>query len=128
MIGARAWILLFGGVSFLTGAAAGALSGRGAEDPVLDSLQAYGAQLEESYQLEPERAAALRVVLASYGEELERVRTRHLPTYHSSMEPELAALGERYGAMIRDKVLPPAARRRFVLESEGLFTPEPQAR
>jgi hypothetical protein len=59
VIGARAWILLFGGVSFLTGAAAGALSGRGADAPVLDSLQAYGAQLEQSYQLEPERAAAL---------------------------------------------------------------------
>lgn len=95
---------------------------------MLDPLQAYGARLQESYALGPERADALRVVLASYGEELERVRSRHLPSYHASMEPELAALGERYGAMIRDKVLPPAVRRRFVLESEGLLTPEPQAR
>lgn len=116
----RGWVLAFGALSFLIGTAVGmmlSLDERGAPQ---SPLAAYGRRLELEYGLQSERAEALAVVLASYEEELESVRARHLPEYHSAMEPELAALGERYGAIIRDRVLPPGARRGFMLASEGL--------
>jgi len=75
----------------------------------------------DHYALDQQRGTALAVVLASYREELDHVRSRHLTTYHDAMEPELSALGVRYGVMIRDKVLPPSARRQYVHESEGLL-------
>jgi hypothetical protein len=118
----RAWILLFGSVSFLVGVAAGALVVTpDAPQGPLDPFGAYGDRMEQHYSLGNQRSEALAVVLASYREELDHVRSRHLPTYHAAMEPELSALGVRYGVMIRDKVLPPSARRQYVHESEGLL-------
>lgn len=120
----RAWVLLFGGMTFLTGLSVGRVSAKPQSTADPAPLLTYGQRLEREYALTPERGRALRVVLASYQDEMERVRARHLPTYHAAMEPELASLGERYGAIIRDKVLPQSERRRFVLASEGLQPPQ----
>lgn len=118
----RTWILLFGGVCFLVGIAAGALGGSSkASVTHLDPFGTYADHMVQHYELDQQRGEALAVVLASYREELDHVRSRHLPTYHAAMEPELSALGVRYGVMIRDKVLPPSARRQYVHESEGLL-------
>lgn len=118
----RGWILLFGGVCFLLGIAAGLASGSNDDlQAPQDPFSAYAGRMVDHYGLDQQRGTALAVVLASYREELDHVRSRHLTTYHDAMEPDLSALGVRYGVMIRDKVLPPSARRQYVHESEGLL-------
>lgn len=116
----RLWILILALVSGLAGFAGGRLLAP--EPPVSDgpaSFGEYAARLEVAFDLAPERARNLRLLLDRYERELEDLKTRQL----AELEPELVRLGDTYRDRIRDKVLPPARRAEFDRMAAGDLSP-----
>ena len=58
-------------------------------------------------------AQRLEVVLEEYKADADEIRGRHMAELNTAMEPELRELGQRYRAIVRDKVLPVAERDAF---------------
>ena len=115
MSGPRAWITLLAGTSFLAGLAAGfLLSALRAEEPAASGdFGGYRQRLVEQFELDPERAELLGVVLVNYEQDLARVRDLQTARSMENMEPELLELGSRYWSLIRERVIPPASRSEF---------------
>jgi hypothetical protein len=111
---ARLWIVLLAFVCFLTGASAAVLAERlGTIEAERGPFAAYADALVADFDLSPERAAHLRVVLREYAEEIERIRVSHEMEFYASLEEELRPKGAEYNRLIRDVVLPPSQRARF---------------
>lgn len=110
----RLWIGLLALVSFLTGVAASALferlSGPRAEP---GPFAAYAAELQDRFQLDPERGRHLAVVLRDYDQELQRIRDARTAEFYAALESELRPKGLEYNRIIRDLVLPPDRREEF---------------
>lgn len=115
MSGPRAWITLLAGTSFLAGLAAGLLlSALRAEEPAASGdFGGYRQRLVEQFELDPERAELLGVVLVNYEQDLARVRDLQTARSMENMEPELLELGSRYWSLIRERVIPSASRSEF---------------
>lgn len=108
----RFWVLVLVFTSFAVGLASGTgiatLLQRRAPDagPFAD----YERALVERFELSPERARLLRVVLASYNQEIEEIKDRHMADYTSAMEPELLQTGRKYRDLILNRVIPQSQR------------------
>ena len=115
MRGPRAWITLLAGTSFLAGLAAGLLlAALRAEEPgSAGDFGGYRRRLVQQFELAPERAELLGVVLVNYEQDLARVRDQQTARSMETMEPELLELGSRYWSLIRERVIPPASRSEF---------------
>ena len=115
MKGPRAWITVLAGTSFLAGLAAGLLlSALKAEEPgPVGDFGGYRRRLVQQFELGPERAEILGVVLVNYEQDLARVRDQQTARSMESMEPELLELGNRYWSLIRERVIPPNSRSEF---------------
>ena len=76
MRGPRAWITLLAGPSFLAGLAAGLLFSalRTVEPTAEGDFGGYRSRLVEQFELGPERADLLGVVLVNYEQDLARVQ------------------------------------------------------
>ena len=77
-------------------------------------LAEYEALLVERFELSPERARCLRVLLASYEREVEELRSQRLLETDLSPGPEIAMKSQEYDRLIREKVLPPGQRAEFL--------------
>lgn len=115
MRGARAWIALLAGTSFLAGLAAGLLFAafRAEDPPPVGDFGGYQARLVRQFDLTEERSELLATVLVHYEQDLERVRDQQTARSMETMEPELRELGDRYWSMIRERVIPPNSRGDF---------------
>ena len=115
MNGLRAWIILLALMSFTAGVAGGMmLTARGTPPPRWGPLAEYEARLVECFDLSPERARYLRVLLQSYERELDRLGSRHRFTeYQATLQPEFEMKSREFEHLIRDKVLPPSRRAEY---------------
>ena len=115
MNGARTWITVLTGTSFLAGLATGLLfSATQAEESSAEGeFAGYQSRLTEQFELSAERSDLLGVVLASYEQDLVRVQDRQNARSMTVMEPELRDLGRRYWGVIRESVIPPNSRGDF---------------
>jgi hypothetical protein len=113
--GARTWITVLTGTSFLAGLATGLLfSATQVEEPAAEGeFAGYQSRLTEQFELSAERSDLLGVVLASYEQDLVRVQDRQNARSMTTMEPELRDLGRRYWGVIRESVIPPNSRGDF---------------
>jgi hypothetical protein len=73
----------------------------------------YARLLAQRFALSQERRDLLEVVLEEYKADADEIRGRHMAELNTAMEPELRELGQRYRAIVRDKVLPVAERDAF---------------
>jgi hypothetical protein len=114
----RLWIAVLAVAFFGAGTGAGWLLAENAqrdEQPGGDgAFAAYEQRLIEAFDLGPERAEALHLVLELYAQDVDDLQTRHLEESFSELEDELLQLGQSRYAQIRDRVLPAADRERFV--------------
>ena len=117
----RVWIVALALVSFLAGSAAGALWTR-KTNPQGDTgpFAAYAQELIRTFDLSPERAGHLRVLLREYESDIQRIKQAHRASYYASLEAELRPKGLEYNNYIRDKVLPPQQRESFNSLAAGL--------
>ena len=115
MSNVRLWIVLLALVSFAGGGAAGALAVATAlrPAPAPGPFAEYERNLVRTFELSPERAGLLRVLLDGYQKEIGRIQSSHMADTLSAMEPDLTRVGRSYREQIRDKVLPPARRAAF---------------
>jgi hypothetical protein len=111
----RIWIVLLALLSFAAGGAAGTLAAasffRPAPEP--GPFTQYERDLTATFELSPERAALLHVLMEDYRHQIERIQSSHVADTLSAMEPELARIGRSYRERIRVKVLPPGKRAQF---------------
>lgn len=111
MTGLRGWIALLAATSFLAGLAGGVILGfelrpeGRASGPFAD----YEELLVRRFRLSPERSRGLHVVLDQYQRQIESLKDRNA----AALEPELVRLGLNFRAVVRDTVLPAAAREEF---------------
>ncbi|MFT7677552.1 MAG: hypothetical protein ACI8QC_001530 [Planctomycetota bacterium] len=116
MTALRFWIFLLAGTSFLGGVTvARLLDTPPPAEPALSA--AFVARFSETFDLEsePRRVEALQVIARHYEEEKLGIERRHQAVYRTAMEDELIALGTKYEAWVRDRVLPPAKRAQYDL-------------
>jgi hypothetical protein len=111
----RLWIALLALLSFAAGGAAGTLAAAHYFRPAPESgpFTQYERELTATFELSPERAALLHVLMEDYRRQIERIQSRQVADSLSAMEPELARIGRSYREQIRDKVLPPGKRAQF---------------
>jgi len=119
----RLWIALLAAMCVLSGFAGGLLVARRlelrpAERPVFAD---YEELLVRTFELEPERERALRVILERYHSELLALQARQV----AELQPELARLGLNYRDWIRDRVLPPERRADFDRLAAGMPIHQP---
>lgn len=119
----RLWISLLALVSFLAGGAGGVLVADEILPPPPERgpFADYADHLVAQYDLGPERADYLRLLLREYHRDLEAVRARQL----EAIETDLVATGDQYQSYIRDYVLPPDQRARFDLACAGIHPSTP---
>lgn len=119
----RLWILLLTATSFLAGLAGGVVVGLGVRVPPPERgpFADYEALLVRTFDLSPERARGLHVVLDQYQRQIDNLKNRNA----RGLEPELARLGLTFRAVVRDTVLPADKRAEFERLSAGLFDPSP---
>lgn len=117
MTNLRLWVAILTLTAFLAGLACGPFLARPFVGPVRAAAEGpfdeYERQVVATFRLAPERREPLHAVLEQYRRDVESIKDRHLADYMSAMEPELAELGRRYRAQIRDRVLPVEARPEF---------------
>lgn len=115
MTNLRSWVVILALVCIAAGGALGfwVAAGRYRAAPQRGPFADYEQMLVATFQLSPERERALRDVLASYQQDLEQIKDRHVADYMSAMEPELRAKGLYYRDLIHDKVLPESQRAEF---------------
>jgi len=111
----RFWIVVLAVLCFVAGGAAGTLAAASFFRPAPQAgpFAQYERDLAAKFQLSPERAALLHVLMEDYRRQIERVQSSHVADTLSAMEPELARIGRSYREQIRDKVLPPNKRAEF---------------
>ena len=113
----RLWIGVAALSCFGAGLAVGALliaPKRTTNPPVSDAaFDDYARLLAQRCALSQERRDLLEVVLEEYKADADEIRGRHMAELNTAMEPELRELGQRYRAIVRDKVLPVAERDAF---------------
>jgi hypothetical protein len=111
----RIGILALALVCFLAGVTGGRLLALGASEgprrggPLAD----YEVRLVRHFELGPERERCLRVLLQDYARQVARVQNAHLAQSMSTFEPELSRLASVFDRLIREQVLPTAARAEF---------------
>lgn len=116
----RIWVGALAVACFCAGLTAGAFltearaearneASRAADVPFAD----YRRALVERFQLEPERERLFAEVLRTYRQGIDDAGARLLREHRPELERELADLGARYQAYIRDHVLPPERRSEF---------------
>lgn len=121
---ARPWIALLGVVCFLAGIAASTLHQRlGELEADRGPFAAYAEELIAEFELSPERAAHLRVILRNYANEIDRIREGREVEFYASLEEELRPKGAEYDGYIRNEVLPREKRAKFDALAAG--TPAP---
>ena len=113
MSDARVWTLLLAAVSFLAGTAAGLLLADRRDAPQREGWALYADELIEDFDLSPERASCLRVLLDSYDAKLAVIQTQHRAATRAAMEPEIRKLAEEFDRTLRNRVLPPDQRDRY---------------
>lgn len=119
---ARLWALLLTLVSGLAGVAGGMLLADQMRAPAVDTgpFGDYERLLVDEFDLDSVRSRHLSDLLRNYRRDIVEVEQRHLSTYRSALEPELARLGQRYHDLIRNHVLPANRRPRFDELAAGL--------
>lgn len=106
----RFWIVVLALTSFLVGLAAGFLVSLRRHPLVEPSpFAAYEARLVERFELDEERTRWLRRILASYDEDLEALKARHV----RDMEDEFVEVGLACRDRIRRWVIPEERRQEF---------------
>jgi hypothetical protein len=111
----RLWTILLALTCFAAGLCAGMLfapasdAQRGGEP-----FEAYRAAFLARFRLSPERERLFGELLANYQQAIEDTRTRLLQNSRPEFEREVAEIGARYQAYIRDHVVPPAQREEFL--------------
>ncbi|MFN0242667.1 MAG: hypothetical protein ACKVWV_07215 [Planctomycetota bacterium] len=125
MTNLRLWVLVLALVSFGVGLASGTWFAASLLRPTPDRgpFDDYEARLVAEFQLSPERAQLLHVVLANYHKEIEEIKDRHMAAYTSAMEPELAERGRYYRGLIQTRVLPQDQRAKFERLAQGIPAP-----
>jgi hypothetical protein len=108
----RFWVLVLVFTSFAVGLASGTGLAVLFRQPAPDSrpFADYERMLVARFDLPPERARVLRVILASYHQEIEEIKDRHMADYTSAMEPELLEKGRKYRSLILSRVIPQSQR------------------
>jgi len=123
MSGVRLWIGLLALCCFAAGLGAGVLvsESRAGEVPRgLEPMGDYRAAVVERFGLEPARERLFGEVLRNYQQSIDETRERLLAEHRPELERELAEIGARYQAYIRDHVIPPARRAEFdALSADG---------
>jgi hypothetical protein len=118
----RLWISILACVAFALGLGSGLWLSASLFRPAPERgpFADYEQMLVRTFDLSPERARLLGVVLASYDRELQAIKDRHTADYMSAMEPELRARGLYYTRLIQEKVLPERERAEFERLALGL--------
>ena len=127
----RVWVVVLALVSFCAGAIGGMLMVRREAPVYADAGQFsdYRREFVKRFDLSPERARLLGELLANYEGEYDDIRQRALERSMADMEPELVSLGNRYGGIIRNNVLPPSQRDSFADSRLAQpWTPVPEPR
>ena len=108
----RFWVLVLVFTSFAVGLASGTGLAVLFRPPTPDTrpFADYERMLVERFDLSAERARLLRVILASYHQEIEEIKDRHMADYTSAMEPELLEKGRKYRGLILNRVIPQSQR------------------
>lgn len=103
--------MLLAATSFLAGVAAGVIFGLevAPTPPARGPLDEYQARLVRTFHLDRSQQKALALRIDQYRREIESVQSKYMP----GMEAELVKAGLGCRDYIRDRVLPPAERRRF---------------
>lgn len=112
----RLWVALLALSAFAAGLAAGALvtEARAGEPPRgSEPFADYRLAMVERFGLEPERERLFGELLRNYQQSIDETRERLLAEHRPELERELAEIGARYQAYIRDHVMPPARRAEF---------------
>jgi uncharacterized membrane protein len=124
----RFWVLVLVFTSFAIGLASGAGVAMLVQKPAPDAgpFADYERRLVERFQLPPERARLLRVVLASYNQEIEEIKDRHMADYTSAMEPELMKTGRQYRDLILNRVIPHSQRSELEQIALGVIPTDPR--
>ncbi|MBM3975522.1 MAG: hypothetical protein FJ299_00855 [Planctomycetes bacterium] len=119
----RGWIVLLAATSFLAGVAAGVIFGLevAPAPPERGPFDEYQARLGRAFQLDREQQRVLALRLDQYRREIEAVQSKYMP----GMEAELVKAGLGCRDYIRDRVLPPAERKRFDTLVQTGQLPEP---
>lgn len=128
MTNLRFWVLVLVFTSFAIGLASGAGVAMLLQRPAPDAgpFADYERRLVERFQLPPERARLLRVILASYNQEIEEIKDRHMADYTSAMEPELMKKGREYRDLILNRVIPQSQRPELEQIALGAVPPDPR--
>ncbi len=123
MSGVRLWISLLALSCFAAGLAAGVLVSEARAGEALRGLEPMGdyrVAVVARFGLEPERERLFSELLRNYQQSIDETRERLLAEHRPELERELAAIGARYQAYIRDHVIPTARRAEFdALSAEG---------
>lgn len=121
----RFWIAVLALTCFGAGVGAGSFlslkTERNSAEP--KPFAEYRERFVRQFELSPERAQQLDLLLDNYARSIEDVEQQYLARSLSDMEQELEALGVRYHGYIRDSVLPRSRRAEFDALSEGLTWP-----
>lgn len=119
----RGWIVLLAATSFLAGIAAGVIFGLevAPAPPDRGPLDEYQARLVRTFHLDRGQQKTLALRIDQYRREIEAVQSKYMP----GMEAELVKAGLGCRDYIRDRVLPPAERRRFDALVQTGRLPEP---
>lgn len=108
----RLWIAMLALVSAGAGFAGGLLVYGSLHEPPAPQgpFADYERRMIAEFDLSPERARLFRTVLESYKRERDGLRELYEAELMSLMAPELGNLDARYRDLIRNSVIPPAAR------------------
>ena len=103
----RFWIVVLALVSFLAGSAAGALWTRKA-NPQEDTgpFAAYAQELIQTFDLSPERAGHLRVLLREYESDIQRIKQARIHGMREGARQAVSQVRQRMCALTTDAVRP----------------------
>lgn len=116
----RLWIVLLGLTCFAAGLSTGLMMSpdSGAALRSGEPFEEYRTAVARRFELDAERERLFAELLRNYSQAIEETRTRLLQRSRPELERELAEIGERYQALIRDYVVPPERRGEFDALSE----------
>lgn len=128
MTNLRFWVLLLALTSFAIGLAGGTGIAVSLQRPAPDAgpFADYERKLVDTFDLSPERAHLLRVILANYDHEIEEIKDSHMAAYTSAMEPELLECGRKYRNLILNRVVPESQRPEIERLALGSSPPHPE--
>ena len=116
----RLWVVGLAGLMFLSGMAfSRLLDKKGAEDTPYES---FAIRFEQEFELSKERSHYLRELLRFHYQNRRRIEERHKSTLDTQLGRELDGEHQKFKTRIRDKVLPPHQRERFIQRLAGTET------